>query len=131
MAHEQMFDDDDPLLHRVRDLALALPGAQAKVSHGRPAFYTTKVFAYYGGSQKLDGIWVQHPRAIMVLPGDDDDARALGQDPRTWVPGYLGPSGWLGLDVDADSDWAEVRELLTASFIRTAPRTLVARLPTP
>lgn len=131
MAHEQMFDDDDPLLHRVRDLALALPGAQAKVSHGRPAFYTTKVFAYYGGSQKVDGAWVQHPRAIMVLPGDDDDARALGQDPRTWVPGYLGPSGWLGLDVDADSDWAEVRELLTASFIRTAPRTLVARLPTP
>lgn len=131
MAHEQMFDDDDPLLHRVRDLALALPGAQAKVSHGRPAFYTTKVFAYYGGSRKVDGAWVQHPRAIMVLPGDDDDARALGQDPRTWVPGYLGPSGWLGLDVDDDSDWAEVRELLTASFIRTAPRTLVARLPTP
>ncbi len=52
-----MFDDKDPLLKRVRKLALAFPDANEKVSHGRPAFYTVKVFAYYGGSQKVDGEW--------------------------------------------------------------------------
>lgn len=26
MAHPQMFDDDDPWLERVREIALALPG---------------------------------------------------------------------------------------------------------
>ena len=63
-----MFDDDDPLLQRLRSVALALPDAAEKVSHGIPAFYTTKVFAYFGGSVKVDGEWVRHPGAVMVLP---------------------------------------------------------------
>jgi hypothetical protein len=46
-----MFDHDDPYLGRVRELAQALPGADMKVSHGRPAFFTKKVFAYYGGGE--------------------------------------------------------------------------------
>ena len=54
VAHPRMFDDDDPVLARVRTIALALPDAAEKVSHGRPAFFTTKVFAYYGGSLKVD-----------------------------------------------------------------------------
>jgi hypothetical protein len=57
-----MFDDDDPVLARLRTMALHLPGAAEKVSHGRPAFHTVKVFAYYGGSVKVDGEWVQHPQ---------------------------------------------------------------------
>jgi len=57
MAHQQMFDDDDPLLAQVRALALALPEADEKVSHGRPAFFTKKVFCIYGGSLKIDGEW--------------------------------------------------------------------------
>mgnify|MGYP000895616343 CR=1 FL=1 len=40
----------------------ALPGAAEKVSHGRPAFFTTKVFAYYGGSRKVDGVYDKDPR---------------------------------------------------------------------
>ena len=52
MAHPQMFDDDDPYLGRVRALAARFPGTAEKVSHGRPAFFTRKVFAYYGGVPK-------------------------------------------------------------------------------
>ncbi len=48
-----MFRDDDPQLAVVRRYALALPDVQEKVSHGRPAFFTTKVFAYFGGSVRL------------------------------------------------------------------------------
>lgn len=33
MEHAAMFDDDDPVLERVRSLALTLPGAGEKVSH--------------------------------------------------------------------------------------------------
>lgn len=124
-----MFEDDDSVLARVRALALALPGAQAKVSHGRPAFFTTKVFAYYGGSLKVDGQWRQHPRAVMVLL-DADDRAALLEEERTFVPAYLGPSGWLGVDLPApdDAGWDEVAELLDASFRRTAPARLVREL---
>jgi predicted DNA-binding protein (MmcQ/YjbR family) len=127
MAHPQMFDDDDPVLGRVRELALAFPGADVKVSHGRPAFFTTKVFAYYGGSLRVDGDWVQHAHSIVVLP-DPGDRQALLEDARVYVPAYLGPSGWIGVDLDDDTDWTEVGELLDASYRLTAPKKLVAEL---
>lgn len=118
MAHPQMFDDDDPFLARVRELALALPNADEKVSHGRPAFFTKKVFAYYGGSVRVDGEWVQHPHALLILP-EPDERPALEQDERSFVPAYLGPSGWLGIDLDEATDWDEVAELLDASYGQT------------
>lgn len=122
-----MFDDDDPYLGRVRGLAAQLPGTAEKVSHGRPAFYTKKVFAYYGGSLKQDGEWVQHEHSIVVLP-DPIEREALLEEPRAYVPAYLGPSGWLGIDLDATSDWTEIAELLDASFRLTAPTRHVQQL---
>lgn len=130
MAHPKMFDDDDPVLQRVRGLALAFPGADVKVSHGRPAFFTTKVFAYYGGSLRVDGDWVQHPQSIIVRP-DPEDAEALAADERCFVPAYLGPSGWVGVDLALDDDWDEVRELLDASYRLTAPKKRIVELDTP
>ena len=93
-----MFSDDDPVLARVRRAALALPGAAEKISHGRPAFFTSKVFAYYGGSVKVDGVYVQHPQSVMVRLDAEDHAVLLAE-PRSFVPAYLGASGWLGLDL--------------------------------
>ena len=120
-----MFDDDDPCLFRLRQLALALPSSAEKVSHGRPAFYTTKVFAYYGGSLKVGGDWQQHLQSIVIRP-DPGDRRALVGEARTYVPAYLGPSGWIGLDLDDATDWDEIAELLDASFRLTAPKRVVA-----
>jgi predicted DNA-binding protein (MmcQ/YjbR family) len=127
MAHPKMFDDNDPFLERVRSIALGFPGAAEKVSHGRPALFTQKVFAYYGGALRADGEWVQHPHSIVILP-HPDDARALLEDPRVYVPAYLGPSGWIGVDLDADSDWDEIAELLEDSYRLTAAKRLVADL---
>jgi predicted DNA-binding protein (MmcQ/YjbR family) len=127
MAHPQMFDDDDPFLERVRQLCAELPATAEKVSHGRPAFFTKKVFVYFGGSLKVDGEWVQHPQSVMVQP-DAGDRQALLEDLRTFVPAYLGPSGWIGVDLDEDTDWTEVAELLDASYRRTAPQRAVAEL---
>ena len=122
-----MFDDDDPYLACVRELAVELPGVQMKVSHGRPAWFTKKIFAYYGGSVKVDGVYEQHDRCVMVLP-DPADRQALLEDERTFVPAYLGPYGWIGLDLDEVTDWVEVAELLDASYRLTAPRKLIAEL---
>ena len=122
-----MFDDNDPALERVRQLAAELPNTSEKVSHGRPAFFTKKVFAYYGGSLKVGGTWIEHPHSVVVRP-DESDRRALLDDERTFVPAYLGPSGWIGLDLDDDTDWSEVAELLDASFRLTAPARDVAEL---
>lgn len=53
MAHQRMFDPDDVLLTRVRRIALAMPGGQENVSHGRPAFFTRRIFVMYGASIKV------------------------------------------------------------------------------
>lgn len=127
MTHPLMFSSDDPLLARVREIALTFPEADEKVSHGRPAFFTQKVFCYFGGSQRIDEDWVAHDAAIMVRPDADDDP-ALRQDPRFWVPAYLGPSGWLGIDLDEGTDWQEIAELVDASYRMTALRRLVKQL---
>jgi hypothetical protein len=122
-----MYDPDDPILARVRAVALAFPGADEKESHGRPAFYTGKVFGYYGGSVRVEGDWEAHDQAVLFIPGPVERP-ALDADDRFWVPAYLGPSGWLGLDLDEGSDFEEVAELLEESFRATAPKRLVAKL---
>jgi predicted DNA-binding protein (MmcQ/YjbR family) len=93
----------------------------------RPAFFTKKVFVYYGGSLKVGGEWVQHPHSVMVLP-DPGDRQALLEDPRTFIPAYLGPSGWIGIGLGHDTDWTEISELLDASFRLTAPKRAIAEL---
>ena len=130
VAHPQMFDDDDPILEQLRRLALELPNAGEKVSHGRPAFFTKKVFAYYGGSLKVGGDWIEHSRSVIVQP-EAGDRRALLDDARTFVPAYLGPSGWIGVDLDDRTDWSEIAELLDASYRLTAPARDVAQLDAP
>ena len=127
MAHPIMYDEDDPVLVRLREIALCLPGAAEKVTHGWPAFYTVKVFGYYGGSIKVDGAYVRHDQSLLVLP-DLGEHEALVQDERVYRPAYLGPYGWLGIDLTIDMDWVEVAELLDASFRITAPHRLVAEL---
>lgn len=124
MAHELMFDDDDPVLARVRAIALALPEAKEKISHGRPSFYTNKVFCNYGAWTKHDDR--QHPHSILVLL-DDEETAALRERPDGFVPGYWGPWGWTGIDIDDDTDWDEIAELITESYLQTAPPKLVKR----
>jgi hypothetical protein len=114
-----MFDEADPVLARVRALALAFPDAAEKISHGHPAFFTTKIFAYYGGSVKVDGAYRQHERSVLVFV-DPDEREALLPDERCYLPAYLGPYGWIGMDVAEDTDWDEINELLDASYRRTA-----------
>jgi hypothetical protein len=127
MAHPPRYRDDDPLLVRLRQLALALPGAAEKVSHGRPTFFTRKVFAVFGGVVKGDHRSDALAQALVFLP-DPAERPALVDDPRISVPGYEGASGWLALDLRGAPDWSEVAELVETSYRLTAPARLVAGL---
>jgi predicted DNA-binding protein (MmcQ/YjbR family) len=127
VAHPRLFDDDDPVLARLRALALPLPDAAEKVSHGIPAFYTTKVFAYYGGSVKVGDGYERHSASVLVL-ADPVEAPALLEAPGGYLPMYLGVSGWVGLDLAADADWSEVAELVETSYRLTAGVRRVRRL---
>ena len=65
-----------------------------------------------------------------VLPGDNH--ALIRSDPkRFYMPAYVGPRGWVGLRLDTGNiDWDEVSELLTHSYLLTAPTTLCARVKT-
>ena len=132
MAHPKMFDDDDPYLVRLRRIALAFPEAAEAVAHGRPTFRVRKMFAVYGGGTKGDRATRQmFPHGLLLLP-DDGERAALEQDPRTFVPAYYGPYGWLGIDLAAappdEVDWQEVAELLDGSYRQVAGARQVALL---
>jgi predicted DNA-binding protein (MmcQ/YjbR family) len=131
MPHPIMFREDDLGLAQVRDIALGFPEAFEKVSWGRPVFCAPKIFVMYGGSVKgaAKGEYVQYPHSILVKV-DDSDRKALERDARFFYPAYMGPSGWLGLDLSAKKriDWDEVRELIDASFRMTAAKKLIRQL---
>lgn len=127
MAHELMFDPDDPTLARVRAIALALPGAQERVSVGHANFATKRVFAWYGMSHKVDGQWQRNLQSVSVLLPPDERLALIERDD-TFVPGYIGPSGWLGILLSDNTDWAEIEELIEESYRQTAPARLVAQL---
>ncbi len=108
-----MYDDADPLLARLRPLALAFPESAEVEAWGRPTFRAgRKIFAVYGVTE-------HHPHALVVKP-DPDERPALAGDPRFYAPPYFGPGGWLALDLTADADWSEVRELLDSSYRQVA-----------
>lgn len=127
MAHPRIFDEDDPVLARVRSIALDFPDASEKISHGRPAFFTTKVFCWFGGSLKIDGEWVEHAQSIQFLP-DSDERPALLADERFYVPAYIGGSGWMGFDIATEDDLEEATELIEMSYRNTAGPRRVRRL---
>jgi predicted DNA-binding protein (MmcQ/YjbR family) len=88
------------------------------------------MFAIYGGSAKsLDGgDHIRYNHSILVKV-DESDRKALEQDRRFFYPAYMGPYGWLGLDLTARKvDWDEVTELVDASFRMVAAKKLIRQL---
>lgn len=130
MPHPIMFSDDDFGLADVRAIALSFPEAFEKISWGRPVFCAPKIFVMYGGSAKTDtkGQYIQYPYSILIKT-DESERTALEQDERFFFPAYMGPFGWLGLDLSAAKvDWAEVRELVDASYRLVASKKLLKLL---
>ena len=126
-----MFRDDDLGLAEVRRIALGFPEAFEKISWGRPVFCAPKIFVMYGGSAKTEtkGSYLQYPHSILVKV-DESDRKALEGDTRFFYPAYMGPSGWLGLDLTAKKkiDWDEITELIDASFRLIATKKLIKQL---
>jgi predicted DNA-binding protein (MmcQ/YjbR family) len=128
MPHPVMFRDDDFGLAEVRRIALGFPAAFEKISHGRPVFCVPKIFVMYGGNSKETGEQVAFPHSILVKPSETERP-ALEQDDRFFYPMYLGPSGWLGLDLTAATvDWDEVTELIDTSYRLIAGKKLITQL---
>jgi len=129
MSHPIMFSDDDPGLRELRELCLAYPGAEEFVSHGRPCFRAGRIFACFGGSEKLAPGEHRRVPSALIFKADEVELAAYDEDDRFFVPAYYGPSGWRAVDLaEPGVDWTEVAELVDASYRLVAPRRRVAEL---
>lgn len=114
-------------LTRLRRICLDLPEAHEVEAWGEPTFRVkNKLFAMFASASNHHGagraaVWCKAP------PGDQELMVRMAPD-RFFVPPYVGPSGWVGIYLDAGTDWRELRELLAESWRMTAPRRLVTRL---
>lgn len=114
-------------LTRLRKLCLALPEAHEAEAWGAPTFRVkNKLFAMYAAPDIHHG---DGKEAVWVKAARGNQAVMVGAAPkRFFVPPYVGPSGWVGVRLDARTDWAELAELLRDAYCLTAPKKLQALL---
>jgi hypothetical protein len=113
----------DPL-EKVREAALELPETTERLSHGQPTFFVTgKQFAQFRANHHGDGRTV----VCVKTSGLDEQTMLIDSDPGTYSkPAYLGPSGWVSIDVTGhDVDWAHVADRIASSWELAAPRRLL------
>lgn len=112
-------------LNKVREIALALPEACEKLSHGSPGFHIEKgrFFAYFWHDHHGDG-----ETAVCVKTSDvEEQAMLIEADPDAYFrPAYLGPTGWVALRLGSeDTDWDRVADRIAISWELVAPRRLL------
>ena len=107
---------------RVREICLALPEAEERPfgGHTAPAFRVRdKLFLM----TSEDGSTMN----MKARPGIQE--ALVGDDPtRFFVPRYTGHNGWIGVRLDVNHDWDEIRDLIEESYRMTAPKRLSALL---
>jgi hypothetical protein len=109
----------------VREVCLWLPEAEEFLSHGSPNFRVRgKTFATYAVNHHGDGrvaLWLN------ALPGSQD--LHVHADPKHFfVPPYVGPRGWLGVELDRGIAWKRVAALVREAYEKAAPAALRASI---
>ncbi|MGH8979604.1 MAG: MmcQ/YjbR family DNA-binding protein [Acidimicrobiales bacterium] len=108
---------------RVRAICTALPEVEERQSHGAPAFFACKQFVMLWPDGHHDHrfahLWCAAP------PGAQDEVVA-GEPDRFFRPPYVGGRGWIGVRLDRDVDWDEIRAICIDAYRTVAPRRLLA-----
>jgi predicted DNA-binding protein (MmcQ/YjbR family) len=110
----------------VREVCLSFPEAEEYLSHGSPNFRLKKgkTFATYVVNHHGDGriaLWLNAPEGAQ--------GHYTGAEPRHFfVPPYVGPRGWLGVNLDTGVSWKRVAELVREAYEKVAPAELSARI---
>jgi hypothetical protein len=87
----------EPLIAQVREIALSLPGASEKLSHGEPAFFVRgRLFATIDNNHHGSG----HVAMWCNAPPGAQEALVAAEPRHFFVPPYVGTKGWLGVRLD-------------------------------
>ena len=101
------------LISRVREIALAFPGAIEKLSHGEAAFFTPKrMFATIDNNHHGSG----HVAVWCKAPEGAQQSLVAGDPKHFFVPPYVGTAGWLGIRLDSGLPWPVIADLLRQAY---------------
>jgi len=100
----------------VRELCLAFPDAEEFESHGSPNFRARKgkVFAVWALNHHGDGhvgLWLNTPAL--------EQSRLLASSKHLYKPAYVGPSGWIGIELNKGISWKRVCELVHMAYVNS------------
>ena len=113
----------------VRELCLAFPDTEEFESHGSPNFRARKgrVFAVFALNHHGDGrvaLWLNTPAM--------EQSRLIASAPKhIFKPQYVGPSGWIGVELNRGFSWKRVIELVHTAYLNSSPAKLVAQVTKP
>ncbi len=112
----------------VRELCLAFPATEEFQSHGSPNYRASigarkgKVFAVFALNHHGDGhvaLWLNTPAM--------EQSRLIASAPKhIYKPQYVGPSGWIGVELNRGFPWKRVIELTHMAYLNSSPAKLVA-----
>jgi hypothetical protein len=112
-------------LTRLRRICLALPQAHEVEAWGEPTFRVrNKLFAMFASAGTHHG--AGRPAVWCKAAAGNQGLMVRASPDRFFVPPYVGPSGWVGVWLDIDPDWAEVAELMRDAYVLVAPQALRA-----
>ena len=107
----------------IREICLAFPKTEEVSSHGSPDFKVGgKSFAMFCVNHHGDGrvaLWLRSPPGVQRLYTE------LNPD-AYFVPPYVGPRGWLGVELNKDLDWTEITNRIREAYKNAAPAALVS-----
>ncbi|HKS92468.1 MAG TPA: MmcQ/YjbR family DNA-binding protein [Tepidiformaceae bacterium] len=117
----------DEQRRHVSSTCLALPEAESDTATGQHLAFSVrgKKFAYFLVDHHGDG------RVALVCKAAPGEASTLiaATPERYFNPPYLGPRGWVGLDLDAPGVTpGDVTGLIRASYALTAPKRLATQM---
>ena len=109
--------DADALIERVRQIAMALPGASEKLSHGEPAFFVRgKLFFTIDNNHHGSGhvaVWCNAPPGVQ-------ESLVEAEPKHFFRPPYVGTKGWLGIRLDSGLAWPVIADLLAQAHATTS-----------
>jgi predicted DNA-binding protein (MmcQ/YjbR family) len=124
-----MADRKRSIPRAVRELCLAFPEVEEFESHGSPNFRARKgrVFAVFALNHHGDGrvaLWLN-------TPAMEQSRLIASASKHIFKPQYVGPSGWIGVELNRGFSWKRVVELVHMAYVNSSPAKLGARIAKP
>ncbi len=115
----------DGTLERVTAICMALPEVTESGDQHAAFLVRGRTFVYHLVDHHGDGRIALN----LKVPAGENEALVASDPDRYFIPAYVGPRGWVGIDLEAATpDWDEVRALVVGSYKLIAPKTLARQV---